>query len=1556
MVVLKKKLLFAAFLLAFFAVPITAQSGQLYWDEPVPVSSTGAYFPAVVSDGNTTWCFFEEAEVLPEGSALWISVLSCSGTEWGEKKRVAGPFSYSGDIPDCFSAACTNGILSVAVAAAGNAVHVYTSDDGGAHFSESSIPVAEQTAVGPRLFAAKDGSLVLFATLGSRELVGSSAQEQYERFSFSLIYTTSADGLTWKPFSFFKPSAAFSNPFSPFLCPTDTGDMVLFQAQYESDLMPRFSNQLYSTCSSDGGQTWSDAALVTGADSVPLSSERNFFQYHNQRPFVYASDGHVYAAWERSVTASEISSVWITELDLQGHVLGTAEQVSSFGSAHRPVLFAHEKTLYGLWFDNRSGTDRVSLVRKNGYLWSEVSLPGGKTDAAQRFASPVLSGGELSFVWQQSGAEKPRLYALQKDRRVDAPSIRALSFKEGRRGTAEKVRARVELPRDVSGIAGFSWIWTQDAGEEPPKLVSNLADETELTAFAPEDGVWFFKVRVRDYAGNWSPVSSLTYRRDITPPRAPVIVPPAHDEFGFVASNDFRVDWTADAADDDVEGFSWSLEYVSAIPKSLSDTPRHPLKKSPASVKKAVAAVLSPLSHTIRRLGLPPRRLLSAKSGSRYKNKSNGVYVFSVCAVDSVGNIGPSASCVLLLNKYEPSTAIVSVRSETDVFGGLDVSVSGKGFTYDGTISEVYIDRDGTSPYDITLTASSGEFSVVSDELIRGIHLENADAGIYRVGLLHTDRGLYFSDKTLKIDEYGTVKLESPYLFSPDWLPVAPSKASLIQPGLLLVWTIMLFAMLGLIFVVRGFSLAAREAVLVRREVTALLQGEMMPLEKKKRASDVKRRRMSLKVKFSIFTVQGVLVVAALVSAPLGYLMLRTQSSTLASGLEQRVHVLMNGIATSVRMYMPAQNDLELGALPSLKSSMAESESITILGLPRTMDNTNINYVWATNDEDILSKIDSPAYVQGASALTDPGVLEVLHRFTALDEEAAAAVGEMSHQIHELTVEGASLALRGDAEAETRRNQINDEVRLLTNRSTELLEELSDKAFASVPAFDTTHLDTVNRHYMFYKPVLYRQGDEATYVRAVIIMQVSTEALLKTVARATRGILTVSLSITLIVTLIGIFSSLVFVSVLVRPIRQLVKHVEMISHTRRKETLAGQEITVKSRDEIGLLGETVNEMTRSLVKAALDENLLMDGKSVQQAFIPLQTDPSGNKRTTALLNDAAVKLFGYYEGASGVSGDYFDYKKLDDRWYCLIKCDASGHGVPAALIMTVVATMFRQYFESWSWRINGVELNKLVTNINDFIESLGLKGKFATLMLCLFDTKDGDVYMCNAGDNIIHYYDRSEQRERTVSLAETPAAGPLPSFMIDMKGGFTVEKLHLDSGDVLFLYTDGIEESTRKFRDSDFAVVKCGAGKPGDVHENHRVGEDSEQLSPERIQALIEAVFSHGTYRLEKYHNPIYAEELVFDFTGCEGTVQDAVLALASVEKVFRMYKSPECTESDMVRVDRNIDSFLKEHFNRYSFYCGTQNDVGEPNYLYYTNLKEDEQLDDLTLLAVQKS
>jgi hypothetical protein len=377
-------------------------------------------------------------------------------------------------------------------------------------------------------------------------------------------------------------------------------------------------------------------------------------------------------------------------------------------------------------------------------------------------------------------------------------------------------------------------------------------------------------------------------------------------------------------------------------------------------------------------------------------------------------------------------------------------------------------------------------------------------------------------------------------------------------------------------------------------------------------------------------------------------------------------------------------------------------------------------------------------------------------------------------------------------------------------------------------------------------------------------------------------------------------------------------------------------------------------MTHGLVKAAVAASDLSIGKEVQKKFIPLELDVEGNKRSSGFTESQYAEFFGYYEGAKGVSGDYYDYQNLDGRYYAIIKCDVAGKGIPAALIMIQVATMFLNYFKQWKPNEKGMHIDDVVYQINDFIETLGFKGRFAAFTLCLFDSQTGILRFCNAGDNIIHLFDASEGKMKTFTLPETPATGVLPNVMVLSKGGYAVQTMTLDKGDILFLYTDGIEEAKRRFRDAEFSEISCNSVEG--THENHMAGQEDEEMGPDRVEAIINAVMNRQVYTLHKWHNPEEGADLSFDFTMCQGKVEDVIMALISVEKMFRCYKDPKAGEENRVLVDRKVDEFLKTHFLQYRTYCSWIREIpGNDAYMYYTHVNEDEQYDDLTILGIKR-
>jgi len=1445
---------------------------------------------------------------------------------WQEAQRFAGPYEYTGDIPHIYSGTIDSlGNIFITIATQDGDIIVFSSYDKGKSFNQKKIVSSGSKVIAPRIFATQNNQLYLFASQGTEE-------------SFTIVFASSQDGKNWSNFTQFAPSLNHLNPFQPYLISRGKRDYVVFQSLYNNG--NRVSYQLYSCYTQDQGITWSESFLVTNQEASVKG--QTFHNFHNQRPFLFEKENHLYLAWERMYFSSENAHIYFAELDNDGKIMGTMEKVSESNSNQSyPVIFDYQDIVSVVWFDMRRGYEGVYFAQKRGYFWEETVL--STTGRKSSFGMPFISGfGDfLTIYWQEKQKNTTRLVELAPDQHVNPPTIKGKNLVPGKRYNKERVQFTINFPEDSSGIAGFSALWTQDNTQEPDSLLALLPEDAKQTFFAAEDGYWYLKVKICDYAGNWSETKTFSYFKDTTPPEKPHIQYPQTNLGGFLVSNTFSIQWSM-ADKTDIAGYTYTLQLLESDTKKNQKN-RH-LYEDFNYVKKLVHL---------------PKKLVTKKESTSFDNVENGLYAFSVAAIDSVGNIGESATVLLELNKYKPYTLITALLPKTDELGNTNLSIIGKGFTYDGKITTIFIDKDKQAPYDKVLSLKNNEYILRNDKNISNIMLQDLEEGNYYIGLNHSVRGLYFSKNKITIKEYGTVKIgDYSFNYQPDWILTETHKGIKFPISRLLPLILALFACAGLILSIKGLIAATQDGIIIKKQLHALMTGDIMPNEKKHKVKELQHKGLSLKVKLMFFTLSLITMIIVFISFPLSYIMTTNQEETLAKGLQDRVTVLLESLSSSVKAYLPSQNILELGFLPQQIQALSEAQYATITGFSSQQNTTHINHLWATNDPAIQEKINTKEVTFGISQVSTEEITSISDYCLNLNAVAQEKVSALAQEITSLTREGISLALKNDTKSIERRNEIQDITRQLTENLNTELQNISLEGSGSYPEYNSQAFARDNTTYLFYKPVLYRQGSDQNFVRGIVFIEVKTDELIQQLDSMKKDILKTVGIIALLALGFGVILSLIISSIIVSPIKKLAQHVAMIRDTSDKEQLEGKDIILKSKDEIGLLGETVNDMSHGLIKAAAASKDLTVGKEVQKMFIPLETDSAGKKLTTGKNEDNNAQFFGYYEGAKGVSGDYFDYLKLDDRYFAIIKCDVAGKGVPAALIMVEVATLFLNYFRDWSFKKNGTNLGPIVSQINDLIESRGFKGRFAAFTLCIFDSKTGDLHFCNAGDNLIHIYDASEKKKKTITLPETPASGVFPSFMVDMKGGFNVQKLHLDKDDVLFLYTDGIEEAKRLFRDKNYKPIICE--EPGlekeSPHGYHTVGQESEEMAPERVNAIIEAVFNKTSFQLQKYHCPEENDKLIFDFSTCEGTAEEAILALVSVEKIFRMYKDPKATQFDVVQVDKKIDSFLNEHFKQYNDYCGNKKPHPEFNeYLYYTHVKEDDQYDDLTLMAIKK-
>lgn len=1519
---------FFFFLAAVFSAQLAAQ--QFLWETPETITAADCAFPDAASNGSVSALIWQEFEDTGDGGKIWLSARIFNGGIRKERKMFAGPYPYSGIRPAIASVSVgKDGKILIAASGGAGEISVFISDDCGETFRRSIIHGGQRTFLNPKVFSMAGGDLLLLATESRGE-------------KFTLVCTRSQDGISWEPVAEFAPAKDLNHAFLPAHASSGGQDFLVFQALYPAEQQSTF--QLYCTESTDGGQTWSRPSLLSSFErrrnfSLPGNHGNTdpFFAWNNQRPDLVCHGDKLYTVWERSRPSGGYSGIYFAEIGkTQLHFTGTPEKITRDGScaAYPRIVFFQDRPAV-TYFDTGENAGTAFLAVKNESDWITQKLSGDRENAA--FVLPVRTDGSLEIYWQRNTQEQTgsaaEIVRLSHDRFTPAHMLSNPEFRPGGRVYTAGAYARIRVCGLPENTAGFSFAWGYNKAPDAPRTVMRLTDDNIIRETLTKDGTWILGVRTVDRKGVWGNTRFMEIVRDTEPPPRPYIPGPEKDAQGFLLSNSEEITWQS-AGDKHAE-YIWNLDYL-----GLCEDYSGILDPGAEDFQQKAAGIFTP--------GLPASNRCSPRTSLSLGNRANGLYALSVSAVDEAGNTGEPAVYFFALNKQRTETSVACLNFSAEEPAESELRITGEGFARGGKIYEIMLDRDGAAPFDFTLTAANQDFQVESDNLITGIRPANlpVSTGEYHLILCHPVRGMYSAGQTIVVQNEagsGTPQFRIACAGEPMQSTAADAGQNR-DSAQLRTYMLFLFLILLLTGGVYGF-ISFRFPLRHRKNL--YIQAREIPDnagENKKARKPGRKKAASLRIKFIFFTGILVLFVVILISVLLGMRFFRIQKRTLTAGLQTMANVLLESLVSGGRAYLPGKNLMEISFLPAQVASIPEAVSVTITGPAIGKNREGTDFIWASNDAGVQDKTDTEGYIPGESRLITQAAAEIARMNVDIDNRASLSLSPLSDSVAFLSAEAASLAQKTDAVSVLRSREIQTVLHILEEETASRLAEFSDAGAGSYPHFDPENPDPEIERYLFFKPILYRQNGSPSYVHGNAIVEISTAGMFTSLREEGGNIVMLTTYTAAIALFLGIFGSLVLAHIIISPIRRLAAYVSMIRDTEDKSLLEGMEISFRTRDEIGRLGETVNEMTRALANAAIAAKELTVGKETQKMFIPLETDEKGRKLTCGNLIDDGVEFFGYYEGAKGVSGDYFDYIKLDGQNYAIIKCDVAGKGVPAALIMIEVATIFQDFFQDWDSGKDAGELARLAVRINDLIESRGFHGRFAAFTLCLFNTENGDLYFCNAGDNLVHIYDASEQKMTDHRLHPASAAGAFPMRMINESGGFKVEKMHLDPGDILFLYTDGIDEAKRYFRDHAFKITMQG-------------NENSELLGSGRVCAVLEAVLRRGTFVLTKQCDPEGdGKTYTFDFSSCSGTLEEAVIALVSVEKIFRMYKDPEATEFDRVQTDCRIDAFLEKHFTGYREYCGQKSPHREyPEYLFYENMQEDPQYDDLTILGIQK-
>ncbi len=162
-----------------------------------------------------------------------------------------------------------------------------------------------------------------------------------------------------------------------------------------------------------------------------------------------------------------------------------------------------------------------------------------------------------------------------------------------------------------------------------------------------------------------------------------------------------------------------------------------------------------------------------------------------------------------------------------------------------------------------------------------------------------------------------------------------------------------------------------------------------------------------------------------------------------------------------------------------------------------------------------------------------------------------------------------------------------------------------------------------------------------------------------------------------------------------------------------------------------------------------------------------------------------------------VGGDYYDCFNLGNGRYALIIADVAGKGIGAALLVSTLNAALNSYLQF------DIPLTEMSDRLNKLIYKSSPSDKYITFFIAVLDSSSGELDIVNAGHNPILVL-------RKDGTLEKLDAGGVGLGMFDFGIPFTGQKSVMNSGDRLFLYTDGIPEAMNEKEEeySDEKMIK----------------------------------------------------------------------------------------------------------------------------------------------------
>jgi len=271
--------------------------------------------------------------------------------------------------------------------------------------------------------------------------------------------------------------------------------------------------------------------------------------------------------------------------------------------------------------------------------------------------------------------------------------------------------------------------------------------------------------------------------------------------------------------------------------------------------------------------------------------------------------------------------------------------------------------------------------------------------------------------------------------------------------------------------------------------------------------------------------------------------------------------------------------------------------------------------------------------------------------------------------------------------------------------------------------------------------------------------------------------------LTVAIFVLAITGALVLGVRIVRPLERLTKR---INSQVRGGAVFVMDDAYRTSDEIEILAEAFADLTKRTQDYIQEIITITAEKKRIGTELALATRIQADMLPNiypAFPDRPEFDIYATMDPAKEVGGDFYDFFLIDDDHLGLVMADVSGKGVPAALFMMISKILVQNY------AMTGRSPAEVLKAVNDQICANNREEMFVTVWFGVLDIQTGKITAANAG----HEYPAMMLTDGKFELVKDKHG-----FVIGGMEGMRYKEyeLQLTPGSRLFLYTDGVPEST----------------------------------------------------------------------------------------------------------------------------------------------------------------